>query len=258
MNEYPMQAIAPTVARLLNVPAPEKAEAEAIDIVMRDLTGVPRVAVLGIDALGLAIYQYWHAKMPIMAALERQAFATLRSIPISKTCINFGCMVTGASMHVHGAVTRDTPFQCETIFDVLRRHGKRGAGLGRKGWTGHELLGRHADITTGGAAQDDPAVEACAHRIIHEQTPDFLIVQYGLTDETFHRHGPYAPQSAEAIIAADAWLERMAASLRDASYGIILLADHGQHTIQPDEDNRLGAHGADADEDCVVPLIWTR
>jgi len=256
--EYPMQAVAPTVARLLNVPAPEKAESGPIEPVVQDLAGVPRVAVLGIDALGLAIYRHWQAEMPFLSSLEQQAFATLRSIMISKTPVNFGCMVTGASMDVHGAVTKETPFQCETLFDVLRRFGRCSAGLGRNGWTGQELLGRHADITTGGMAEDDAAVESCAHRIIGERRPDFLVIQYGLTDELFHHYGPYAPESAEAVIAADAWLARMAVSLRAAGYGILVLADHGQHAIEREEDGRMGTHGSDSDEDRIVPFTWTR
>lgn len=258
MAEYPMQAIAPTVARLLHVPAPAKAEAGPIDAVIRDLDGVPRVAVLGIDALGMAIYRHWRDRMPFLASLEKEAFAKVRSIPISKTPVNFGCMVTGASMNVHGATEKERPFQCETLFDVLRHNGKRSAGLGRNDWTGHVLLGRHADITTGGAAADDEAVESCAHRIIREDQPDFLIIQYGLTDELFHRDGPYAPENEETVRAADAWLERMAGSLRKASYGIIILADHGQHSIEREAGGRAGTHGSDSDEDCIVPLTWTR
>ncbi len=257
-NEYPMQAIAPTVAALLGVPAPSSGEARPIREVVEDLHGVSRVAVLGIDALGIAIFQHWREAMPFLSGLLECRNASVRSIMTSKTPVNFGCMVTGASMQVHGAFTKEDAFRCETLFDVLRAHGKRSAGLGRDDWTGNELLGRHADLATGGAAEDDDAVESIFHDMVRTQRPEFLIIQFGLTDELFHVYGPYAPEVRTAVLAADAWLRRAVPLVCEHDYGVMVLADHGQHAVESEEGQRRGGHGSDSDEDCLVPLTWTR
>ena len=45
--------------------------------------------------------------------------------------------------------------------------------------------------------------------------------------------------------------------LVDQGYGVIVLADHGQHDL-PDagEGENKGRHGTDADEDLLVPCTW--
>ena len=257
-KEYPMQAVAPTVAHLLGVPAPSAAEAPPIKAVLADLDGVKRVAVLGIDALGLSIFRHWRRRMPFLAGLAREHFAVLRAIMTSKTPVNFGCMVTGASMDVHGAVTKESAFACETLFDVLRAHGMTSAGLGRFDWTGNELLGKYADFSADGQGETDDQVEAILKRIVRGKRPHFLIAQYGLTDELFHIYGPSAPESARAAAAADAWLVRCVTALRAHDYGILVLADHGQHTVDHGEGGLRGVHGSDSEEDRLVPLTWTR
>lgn len=256
--EYPMQAVASTVAALLHVPTPRAAEAGPIEPLVKDLDGVSRVAVLGVDALGLAIWQHWRARMPFLSDLAERRLAIVRSVMVSKTPVNFGCMVTGARVEVHGARTRDDAFTCETLFDVLRAHGRTSAGLGRKGWTGNDLLGRFADFSADGQAETDAEVEPILSRILVEKRPDFVIAQFGLTDETFHAHGPYSPEAGEAVVAADAWLARWTPSLTRHAYGVLILADHGQHESADEAGGRRGSHGTDSDEDCLAPLTWTR
>lgn len=253
---YPMQAIAPTAARVLGVPSPRSAEAQPIDAVVRDLSGAKRVAVIGVDALGKLIFEHWSEKMPFLTGMIREKSFVVRSIMISKTPVNFGCMVTGASMNVHGVTQRVEPFKCETLFDVLRANGKVSAGLGRKNWTGDELLGRFADISANGRAEDDFQLEAFLLETITGKRPDYLITQFGLTDEMFHVYGPYAPEVETAVTHADEYLRRVTPILRAEGYGVIILADHGQHTIVAEEGGRRGTHGSDSDEDRLVPLTW--
>ncbi|MBN2307930.1 MAG: alkaline phosphatase family protein [Candidatus Hydrogenedentes bacterium] len=254
--EYPMQAVAPTVAAILGLPKPASAEARPIRPVVRDLAGVDRVAVLGVDALGLAIRRHWAQQMPFLEGLADHRQATLRAVMPSVTPVNFGCMVTGAGVRRHGAHAFDRDFRCQTLFDLLRAAGKTSAGFGRRGWTGHELLGRFADLSNAGPGENDDDVDAGLAAIVEEARPDFLIVQYGATDEVFHAHGPYSDEAGEAVAAADAWLARRVPALRGQGYGVLVLADHGQHAVVDDDGVTNGNHGTDSDEDCLTPLIW--
>ena len=55
----------------------------------------------------------------------------------------------------------------------------------------------------------------------------------------------------------DARLKTLIEHLTPLGYGVIILADHGQHDI-PDakEGEKHGGHGTDSDEDCLVPCTW--
>ena len=103
---------------------------------MNELAGVEHVAVLGVDALGVAIWRHWRERMPFFSALAERRLALLRSVLPSKTPVNFGCMVTGAGPEGHGVRKREDDFACETLFDVLRKRGRRSAGLGAQGQDG--------------------------------------------------------------------------------------------------------------------------
>lgn len=258
VGAYPMEAVAPTIAALLGIPVPSAAESPPIEPVLDAMRGVARVALLGIDALGMAIWRHWRERMPFFSGLADGRLLTLRSTLPSITPVNFACMVTGAGLDRHGADAREKPIRCETLFDTARAAGVRSAALGRKGWSGHELLGRYADISTGGGRRSDAEVEAVLESVVQERLPGLIVVQYGLTDETFHACGPYSEEAAEACAKADAWARRCVGLLHSRGYGALLLADHGQHEVAGDDGLPRGAHGADTDEDRLVPLTWTR
>jgi Type I phosphodiesterase / nucleotide pyrophosphatase len=257
-TEYPMQAVAPTLSAVLALPVPEAAEAPAIGRVVEGIAGVSRVAVLGIDALGLAIHRRWAARMPVLNSLMDHRFVALRAILPSKTPVNFACMVTGANLDRHGVRTRDDAFQCETLFDVIRAAGKTSAGFGRRGYTGNELLGQFADLSAEGRAETDDEVAVILDETVNSVQPDFLIVQFGLTDDAFHSRGPYSPEAGDAAARADDWLAARLATLRAKEYGVLVLADHGQHPVEREHGTTGGTHGTDSDHDCLVPLAWTR
>ena len=55
----------------------------------------------------------------------------------------------------------------------------------------------------------------------------------------------------------DARLKRMVTHLKGLGYGIIILADHGQHdVVDPEPGGMRGMHGSDSDIDCRVPCTW--
>jgi predicted AlkP superfamily pyrophosphatase or phosphodiesterase len=114
---------------------------------------------------------------------------------------------------------------------VLRARGLKSGGFGIKDWTGDRLLGRYADLSVRDKANDEE-VFAGLMQIVEEKKPEFIVVQYGETDEVFHRHGPSSGEARAACGRADAWLARVVPWLRSRGYAIIITADHGQHDVQ--------------------------
>ena len=82
-------------------------------------------------------------------------------------------------------------------------------------------------------------------KVVDEEKPEFVIVQYGKTDDVFHAHGPFSKEAGEACAEADAWLGKLVPWLRARGYAIIITADHGQHEITRDEwdDGRVARFG---------------
>lgn len=253
---YPMQALAPTVAAILGVPAPKQAEAPPIGPIVTDLHGSRKVAVLGIDAFGAAIWKKMRDKTPVLNGLAlNNNQVRLRSVLPSVTCVNFGCMITGGSQKTTGIKTFDSRLACEDLCSVLRAHGMKSAGFGIKNWTGDRLLGRYADFSVKDKA-DDSEVLAGLMKVVDEKKPELVIVQYGNTDKVFHACGPFSREAGDAIARADAWLGTIVPWLRAAGYAIIITADHGQHETTRKDGKTSGTHGSASDLDCLVPLVW--
>lgn len=258
MIEYSMCDIAPTVSAILGIPAPAQAQGRPIPEIVADLAGSAKMALLAPDAFGLYAFNLWRAEMPYLASLHAQRSLVLRSVLPSITPVNFGCMVTGTDQAGHGVHTREDPFACETLFDVLRRSGARSAGIGLTGYTGCSLLGRHADIAGCVDAQgSDDDIADTILRLARDQGPQFLIAQLGRVDDVFHLYGPSSPSVVPMLRETDARLKRLIEALKTLGYGVIQLADHGQHDLPTPTDKGLrGSHGSDSDQDCQVPCTW--
>jgi hypothetical protein len=252
-----MTDVAPTASAVLGLPAPERARGAPIGPIVDDLAGADRVAVLAPDALGLFAFDLWRGEMPWLRARYEARGVVLRSVMPSITPVNFAAMVSGTDLDGHGVQTLKDPFACETLFDVVRDAGGRSAGIGLSGYTGSELLGRFADICgDAGKGTDDDVAEAVME-IAERDAPEFLIAQLGKVDDHFHRHGPTSPKVAPMLRETDARLRRLVEGLAPLGYGVVVLADHGQHdVVEPDNPRFLGTHGTDSDEDCLVPCTW--
>lgn len=253
---YSMQAVAPTAAAILGVPAPKQAESPPIDSIVKDLQGSKRLAILGVDAFGAAVWNKMRDKTPYLNSLALgNNRAQLRSVMPSVTCVNFGCMITGGSQKTTGITTFDSELACEDLCSVLRANGMRSGGFGRKDYTGSRLLGRYADFSIADATTDLDLM-AGLMKVVEKEKPEFIIVQYGKTDDVFHAHGPFSSQAEAACAEADAWLEKLVPWLHARGYAIIITADHGQHEITRPNGTTGGAHGSESDVDCLVPLVW--
>ena len=249
---YPLPDLAPTVAALLGLPAPASANGAPLPELLAELPSATRVAVLAPDALGRYPFGLWRQEMPFLGTLHDRVSLTLRSVMPSITPVNFAAMVTGTDLSGHGIQRFTDDFRCETLFDLVRAHGGVSAGVGQKGYTGSELLGRSADLWGKAESNTDDEVMEIALGYAHRQQPQFLIVQLGSTDDVFHQYGPSSPEVVPVLRAMDRRLARMVGELRALGYTVLVTADHGQH----DSDSGGGTHGSDADEDTLVPLTW--
>jgi predicted AlkP superfamily pyrophosphatase or phosphodiesterase len=248
--------VAPTVSAILGLPAPKQAAGSAIEGIVRDLS-VPRVAILAPDAFGEFAWALWQGEMPYLKSLHARRSIILRSVLPSITPVNFATMVTGTDLTGHRVRTFRHDFACETLFDVVRRAGGRSAGVGLNGYTGAELLARFADIDGNAGNGSDDAVVDRAIEIVEQAAPEFVIVQLGRVDDVFHRYGPSCPAVVPMLRETDARLETLIDHLKPLGYGVIILADHGQHDV-PDasEGEHRGSHGTDRPEDRLVPCTW--
>jgi len=252
-----MTDIAPTVSAVLGLPCPADATGSVIQEMADDLSGSERVAIVAPDALGDFAWQQWKGAMPYLQSLHAERSIILHSIMPSITPVNFACMVTGAELDVHGVNAKTEPFRCETLFDVVHGAGGRSAGIGLDGYTGSDLLGRHADICGNAGKGSDADVEAKIIEIVNNAAPLFLIAQLGRVDDVFHKHGPSSAAVVPMLKETDARLERLIGHLKPLGYGIIILSDHGQHDlVDATQGQKKGGHGTDSPEDRRVPCTW--
>ena len=250
---YPLTNVAPTIAAILDIPAPARSTGEPLEEVVGDLGGCERVAVLAPDALGMHPWGLWKEKLPYLTSLMNRRHVVLRAVMPTITPVNFATMVTGGDQSVHGIHTKSDDFQCETIFEGLEANGMRGAAIGQDGCSMADLIGRWAQISMIASRYDDDMIVEMLLEAAADKTPEFIITQLVTTDDIFHEFMPSSPEVVPYLIETDARLNRLAEPLIELGYGIIILADHGQH----DGDGR-GTHGTDADEDALVPCTWLR
>ncbi|MDP7741801.1 MAG: alkaline phosphatase family protein, partial [Lentisphaeria bacterium] len=229
----------------------------SIQEVAADLEGMDRVAVLALDGLGRFAWNLWKGEMPYLVSLHARNSITLRSVMPSITPVNFATMVTGTDLAGHGIQAKQDDFACETLFDVVREGGGTSAGVGLDGYTGCALLGRCADILGNAGAVSDDAVADTVIEIADRAQPEFMIAQFGTVDDVFHQHGPSNPLVVPMLKGTDARMLRLVEHLKPLGYGIVILADHGQHDVTEFADEGiLGIHGTDSPEDCLVPCTW--
>ncbi len=258
IKEYPMTAVAPTVSLIINLPIPKQATGPVIEEIVESLKGAKKIAILAPDALGLLTWEKWKNEMPFFTDLASVNLLALRAVMPSITPVNFATMVSGCDQSDHSIQTYDDCFQCETLFDILRKAGLKSVGIGRKDWTGSRLLGRNADICGTGESGSDEDVERLILEVAKKQSPIFLIAQIGITDNVFHHYGVLSPNVIPFLQEMDNRLRRIVMDLRKFEYGILILSDHGQHDYIRQDGSTGGTHGTNSDEDCLVPLTWTK
>jgi len=256
-KEYSMTDVAPTVCAILGLRAPASCVGSPIKEITQDLVNRERVALLAPDAFGWFAWSLWQKEMPFLRELHKQRSLILRSVLPSITPVNFSAMVTGVGREVHGVKTYRHDFMCETIFDTVREAGGKSAAVGFEGYTGGELLARFADIAGTTRRGSDAYIVDKVKTIAVQHQPQFIIAQLGKVDDVFHQYGPSSPMVVPMLRDTDNNLKQLVNALLPLGYGVIILADHGQHDIINDPTTHMkGGHGSDSDTDCQVPLTW--
>ncbi len=251
---YSMTDVAPTLAAILNVRTPAGALGHPIEPICRALDGSERLALLVPDALGMHPWTMWRAEMPYLSSLIDANHVVLRAVMPTITPVNFATMLTGGDQSVHAIATKADDLACETIFSSLAEVGRRGASVGQEGCTMTDLVGRYAHIAQKLPRFEDDLVAAGVIGVATTHRPDFIITQLVTTDDVFHKCMPSSSEVIPYLHQTDDRLRRLVEALVPLGYGIVILADHGQH----DTDEGRGSHGTEADEDSLVPCTWTR
>ncbi len=266
VTPYSMKCVAPTAAEVLGLNRPAAATEPAIKAITDDLRGSRSLAILAPDALGLFPWRRWRERMPYLSSLHARCSIVLESVMPSITPDNFSCMLTGVDRTVHGIqkpYCRDdgtwVEFQCETLYDVVRKAGGVSVGAGQRGYTGEMLLARCADQGWVAKAGPSSHLSDLIMEKMPAEPPMFLIAQFGNVDTVFHALGPSNPEVGPMLQALDRSLSELVPFLTGRGMSVILLADHGQHDVpDPPEGAKRGKHGEDRPEDRLVPCTWLR
>ncbi len=217
-----------------------------------------RVIVVVID--GCRLDRFREAEKPYLERMMAggTVFESVETVYPARTVVCFSSMLTGAAPERHGIASNlvlKLGLKVESVFDVLRRRGKKGRLVG----IAHliDAFG-HDDVAsvTSVAHNDkiDQNLIAAAKRELEEHDPDLLILQLLAVDQNGHTRGTYYPEYVERIEITDRliegfmeWCEERG-YLRDAA--VILMADHGQG-------RGIGAHGHLSEGERFVPFaMW--
>jgi predicted AlkP superfamily pyrophosphatase or phosphodiesterase len=221
---------------------------------VRMLEATDRLAVVVVDAFGLSTWRAVKGLTPCFDSLHAAHGATINSVMPSITPVNFATMLTGASPESHGITNREQPLKLETIFHVLRDEGRASATAARALSSLGILISPHADRPGIAASNTDEEVTRVALKALEDEA-SLLWVQLLDVDDAGHAYGPHSTEGHEAASKADSNLRKILKSAYRGGYSAIVLADHGQHTVE--KDGRVqGTHGTDASEDVLVPLVW--
>jgi predicted AlkP superfamily pyrophosphatase or phosphodiesterase len=226
-----------------------------LEEVVRTMGHQERLAVVVIDAFGMSTWKAVRRETPTFNAIADRHLLHLRSVMPTVTPVNFATMLTGAGPDAHGIRDRTEELSLETVFDVLREEGKSSATAARALSSLGILISPFADRPGLAESNLDVDVCACALKALQEGV-DLLWVQLLDVDDAGHKHGPTSYQGVSAAGNADRHLREIVTSACKEGYGVVVLADHGQHTITVDDGSQAGSHGTDSDEDVNVPFVW--
>ena len=250
-----MRSVAPTVCAILGLRTPRSSEAEPLLEVVESIGPSGRLAVVVIDALGISTWLNARTETPTLNALANRRLLHLRSVIPTITPVNFATMLTGASPLIHTIRDRTEELKHETIFDALREKMGSSATAARARSSLGILISLHADEPGNAESNTDEEVTRIALNALRREV-NLLWVQLLDVDDAGHAHGPQSSESVAAVKGADAHLREMALGAREGGYGLIVLADHGQHTAVDDGGKVYGTHGTEMDDDVYVPLVW--
>jgi hypothetical protein len=216
-----------------------------------------RVIVVVID--GCRLDRFREAEKPYLEKMMGggTVYESVETVYPARTVVCFSSMFTGAAPEVHGIrsnLVLKLGLKVESVFDVLRRAGKRGRLVG----IAHliDAFGDDVASVTSVAHNDkiDQNLIAAARREMEAYDPELLILQLLAVDQNGHVRGTAYPEYVERIEITDRLIEGFMSWCEDRGYledaAVILMADHGQG-------KGIGAHGHLSEGERFVPFaMW--
>jgi hypothetical protein len=214
-----------------------------------------KVIVIVID--GMRKERFYEANTPFLDSLKENGteYLNMETLYPARTVVCFSSMFTGTYPFEHGITSNMVwrlGIKTESIFDSLRKVGKRGRLLGIAHLV--DAMGSDVETVTAVMHKDkaDPNMLAKARKIMKEQDPDLFIVQMIGTDQVGHSRGVLYDDYIEKIEEADAlikdfveWLE-MEGKMENTT--LVICADHGQA-------DGIGGHGHLDEGERFVPFF---
>lgn len=254
LPEHDMRVLAPSICRILEIDVPKNSETAHLPEIVECLEGVKRLAVIVEDAFGVSTWEKAWDYSPFFNTLAAFHYTHISSVMPSITPVNFATMLTGASPEAHKIKDRTEKLELETIFDTLRAEGKTSGTAARRLSSLGILISPHADNPGIALSNTDEEVRKIACTQISNRC-DLVWVQLLDIDDASHKNGPYSFQAMKAVKRADNNLRVIAETAYKEDYGVISLADHGQHSITKAGEIE-GTHGSGSYEDTTVPFVW--
>lgn len=251
MKEYGMVSIAPTVSKLLDIRLPAQSVSTVVDEIINDMGHEDRVAVIVLDAFGVATWKRYRELTPNFNLIASQHLLHVRSALPPKTPVNFATIATGAPSDVHKIRDRAELLTVETIFHVLSEVSMKSAAIGRASSSVGILLSKFADYKGTAASNLDEEVLQIAVMTIKEKAPEFILLQFLDIDDTGHKFGLVGDEIRTAVSETDRHLGELLPHLAEGRYGLMVLADHGAHQV-----GERAGHDGSLEDDLIVPLAW--
>ncbi|MBO8171439.1 MAG: alkaline phosphatase family protein [Bacillaceae bacterium] len=214
-----------------------------------------KVVVIVVD--GMRKDRFQQANTPFLHKMCQNGteYTQMETVYPARTVVCFSSMFTGAYPREHGITSNmvwKLGVRTETIFDSLRKVGKKGRLLG----IAHliDAMGDDVESVTAVMHNDvaDQNIMKRARLIMNEQDPDLLVVQLIATDQTGHSRGVFYPEYIEKIEQADRLIEDFVDWIHDRGIGdkttFIVCADHGQA-------DGIGGHGHLDEGERYVPFF---
>ena len=216
-----------------------------------------RVIIVVID--GCRLDRFREAEKPYLEKMMASGtvYESVETVYPARTVVCFSSMLTGAAPERHGIASNlvlKLGLKVESVFDVLRRHGKVGRLVG----IAHliDAFGDDVASVTSVAHNDkiDQNLIAAARRELERHDPDLLVLQLLAVDQNGHTRGTYYPEYVERIEITDGLIEEFMGWCEERGYlrdaAVILMADHGQG-------RGIGAHGHLSEGERFVPFaMW--
>ena len=250
-----MRSVASTVCSVLGVPSPSSAETDPINEVIQSMGVVTRLIVVVIDAFGVSTWTAAGKLVKTFNSLARIHLVHVKSVMPTITPVNFATMVTGAHPNVHGIRDRREKINVETIFDILREADRVSAAAARAESSLGILISPHVDRQYIAGSNIDEEVCSLALEAL-EGMPDLLWVQLLDVDDAGHQHGPFSAESSAAAERDDRYLRKIVRAAKRNGYSIMVLADHGQHSVSHVDGRVSATHGTNSDDDAYVGFVW--